>query len=207
MASFAVYKSNLSLCLRWWLYRQCAADLFWQENDKCLLFTIGWSGQLLFFVLCSYSSQEMLSLQWNDADWGSCPPWSRAFITSSPLNKWRILFHSSPQRSRCCLTIASPRYKIKAAFWLNKFLEKIINLRIIKKSADLGKIRLGPPPKLATCKFASNTLLFSQIHHFFHKSGGFSENSRVLAPKLPLRDGGGGMAWVAILFPSCLGSY
>jgi hypothetical protein len=25
------------------------------------------------------------------------------------------------------------------------FLEKIINLRIIKKSADLGKIRQGPP--------------------------------------------------------------
>ncbi len=30
-----------------------AQQIFWCENDKCLLFTIGWSGQLLFFVLCS----------------------------------------------------------------------------------------------------------------------------------------------------------
>ncbi len=63
-------------------------EIFWRENDKCLLFTMGWSGRLLFFFLCSRSSQEMLSLQWSDADWGSCSPWSRAFITS--IYKWRF---------------------------------------------------------------------------------------------------------------------
>jgi hypothetical protein len=47
----------------------CTEDVDCTDNvqqiyyDKCLLFTIGWSGRLLFFVLCSYSSQEMLSLQ------------------------------------------------------------------------------------------------------------------------------------------------
>jgi len=37
-----------------------AQQIFWQENDKCLLFTMGWSGRLLFFVICSPSSREML---------------------------------------------------------------------------------------------------------------------------------------------------
>jgi hypothetical protein len=53
----------------------------------------------------------------------------------------------------------------------------------MKKSADLGKIRQGPPPKLATCKFASNPPLFSQICHFFHKSAGFSEKTRGYWPQ------------------------
>jgi hypothetical protein len=40
-----------------------AQQIFWWENNKCLLFTMGWSGQILFFVHCSCSSQEMLPLQ------------------------------------------------------------------------------------------------------------------------------------------------
>jgi hypothetical protein len=33
-----------------------AQQIFWRENDKCLLFTMGWSGRLqsLFFVLAHH---------------------------------------------------------------------------------------------------------------------------------------------------------
>jgi hypothetical protein len=65
-------------------------------------------------------------------------------------------------------------------------------------------------PKLASHEFASNPPayskmrhLFLKIHQPFSKSAGFSENSLVLAQKSPLGlgVGGGGMAWVALLFP------
>jgi hypothetical protein len=41
--------------------------------------------------------------------------------------------------------LASPRHDIWAAILLKKFLEKIINLRIMKELADLGKIRHDLP--------------------------------------------------------------
>ncbi len=40
------------------------------------------------------------------------PPSPQAFITSGPLYKWRIWFHSSPRWGRCFLTLASPRHDI-----------------------------------------------------------------------------------------------
>ncbi len=54
-------------------------------------------------------------------------------------------------------------------FSYKRFLEKIINLRIIKELADLGKIHLCFP-KLATCKFSSNLPLFSKIHPLFSQT-------------------------------------
>jgi hypothetical protein len=91
------------------------------------------------------------------------------------------------------LTLTSPRHSLQAAFLFKKFLEKIINLIIIKKSADLGKIRQGPPPKLVTCEFASNLPLFSQIRLFFHKAVAFSENPMVWAPSHHWGWGGEGL--------------
>jgi hypothetical protein len=56
-------------------------------------------------------------------------------------------------------------------------------------------------PKLASCEFASNPPLFSKMHHLFLKirhlspqTLGFSENSWVLAQKLPLGWGGDGFS-------------
>jgi hypothetical protein len=39
-----------------------AQQIFWQENDKCLLLATDWSGRLLFF-LCSRYSQAGLALK------------------------------------------------------------------------------------------------------------------------------------------------
>jgi hypothetical protein len=50
----------------------------------------------------------------------------------------------------------------------------INNLRIIKKSADFGKIRQGTtPPKHATCEYASNLPVFSTNPGVFLKICGF----------------------------------
>jgi hypothetical protein len=49
------------------------------------------------------------------------------------------------------------------------FLEKVINLRIIKKSAYLGKIHQDPPPN-------SRPASLPQIRHFFLKFTTFSTN-------------------------------
>jgi hypothetical protein len=85
MASFAVYQMlhNVNIMTKWLLSQSrkvnsvCTKDVDWTDNaqqifcwknNKCLLFTMGWSGGLLFLVLCSFSSQEMLPLQLSDTD-------------------------------------------------------------------------------------------------------------------------------------------
>jgi hypothetical protein len=65
---------------------------FQQENNKGLLFTMSWSGQLLSFVLCSCSSQKMLPLQWSDANWGEGPPHHRLlYPLAQTATFWRIV--------------------------------------------------------------------------------------------------------------------
>ena len=109
---------NCFFCLSWKATSICTEDVkyadnvqqyFRQENNKGLLFTMSWSGRL---CSCSWSrlSQEMLSLEWSDADWGSSPPSPQAFIISSSLYKWHIWCHGPPRRGRWFLTLASPRY-------------------------------------------------------------------------------------------------
>ncbi len=170
-------------------------------------YRLEWSTSVLCSLFLLVTGDAVSAMKWRRLR--KLPPLVTGFSNSSPLYKWRIQFHSSPQRGRCCLTLASPRHKTKAAVWLNKFLEKIINLRIIKKLAYLGKIRQGPPPQtcdlqvcLKSATFFSNSSLFPQICGFFWKLAG-------PGPKVATGGwgGGGGMAWVAILFPSCLGSY
>ncbi len=95
---------------------------FWRENNKGLLFTMSWSGQLCS-CSCSHLSKEMLPLQWSEADWGSSPP---PHHTSSSQHKciWR---QNPPRRGGWFLKLASLRYGFQASILLKKFLEKSIN--------------------------------------------------------------------------------
>jgi hypothetical protein len=154
-------------------------------NAYCSL----WAGVVGFCSLFSLLTGDVVSaMKWRRLR--KLPPSSRAFITSNPLYKWRIWFNSSPRSGRCCLALASLRHKIKAALWFKKFLEK----------NHLGKIRLGPPQTrdlrvcLRSATFFCNSPLFSTNLKVFLRTRGSWPQSRHWGV-------GGGMAWVAHLFP------
>jgi len=64
LASFVILKSSLS----YWIYRQCAVEFSVGKQQRL---TIHYGLEWLAFVLCSCSrsSQEILPLQWSDANW------------------------------------------------------------------------------------------------------------------------------------------
>ncbi len=121
--------NNGNLCLYWrcWLYRQFTADLM-AGNWRILLF--------LFF---SHTGDVVSALMWRQLR--GTPRLPLAFIASSPLYKWCILYYSSRQKGRSCSMLTSTRHGLWLSFSLNKFFILIINLTVITKSVNLAQIR------------------------------------------------------------------
>ncbi len=157
MASFAVLKSNLGL--HWDVkYTDNVQHNFQWENNKGLLFTMSWSGPLCSSSFFTLLTQDVVSaMRWLRLR-EIPPPLPQAFITSSSLYKWRILFPSRPRRGRWFLALQ--RYEIQASILSKNFLEKIINLRVINELVSFRKSHMTAP-YFPPADFVTKTLQIS----------------------------------------------
>ncbi len=106
-----------------------AQQIFWRENEECLLFTLNWSGQPLFLFV-SHTGVVVSAMMWRQLK--GTPPPALAFIASRPLYKWDIWYYSSPRIGRCYSMLTSSRHGLWPSFSLNKFFFLIINVTAIK---------------------------------------------------------------------------
>ncbi len=78
--------------LRCWIYRQCAAEFSAGKQQRLIVhYGLEWSPSVIVLTGDVDSAMKWRQLRGK-------PPSPQAFITSSPLCKWRIWFHSLPRR-------------------------------------------------------------------------------------------------------------
>ncbi len=135
MASFIVLKSSLSL---YWIYRQCAVEFSVGKQQRL---TIHYGLEWLAFVLCSCSrsSQEILPLQWSDADWERSLLLHRLLYPPAHFISGVFYFTAWHEVVGVFWHLHHQSMIFRQLFSKKKFW-KIIISKIIKNFADLGKI-------------------------------------------------------------------